>query len=51
MHDYLKDAAKASGLTDGQLIAVVRHIRDRAKLSGFEQAVLDELERRRLKVD
>lgn len=51
MHDYLKDAAKASDMTDAQLIAVVRHIRDRAKLSGFEQAVLDEVERRHLRMD
>ncbi|WP_313807135.1 hypothetical protein [Sphingobium sp.] len=48
MHDHLKDAANASDLSDGQLFTIRRRISDRKNLTGFEQAVLDEMERRHL---
>ncbi|WP_242128599.1 hypothetical protein [Sphingobium sp. Sx8-8] len=48
MHDYLKDAADAADLSDAQLIAIFRQLRDRDRPTGFEQAVLDELKRRHL---
>ncbi len=48
VHDHLKDAADAAGLTDAQLAAIRRRIADPKRPTGFEQAVLDEMERRRL---
>lgn len=48
MHDYLKDAANAADLSDEQLIAIYEKIRDLNHPTGFEQAVLDEMERRHL---
>jgi hypothetical protein len=48
MHDYLKDAAEAADLSDAQLIALYDQIRDRDHPTGFEQAILDEMERRHL---
>ncbi|UZW57263.1 hypothetical protein NUH86_21335 [Sphingobium sp. JS3065] len=48
MHDHLKDAAAAADLTDEQLAAIYRRIADPKRPSGFEQAVLDEMERRHL---
>ncbi|AMK20264.1 hypothetical protein Sj15T_40050 [Sphingobium sp. TA15] len=49
MHDYLKDAADAAKLTDEQLLAILRRIGDPKHPTGFEQAVLDEMERRHLR--
>src|SRR3546814_4159574 len=46
VHDYLKDAADAAKLTDEQLLAILRRIGDPKHPTGFEQAVLDEMERR-----
>ncbi|WP_375195980.1 hypothetical protein [Sphingobium sp.] len=48
MHDYLKDAAEAADLSDAKLIALYDQIRNRDHPTGFEQAVLDEMERRHL---
>ncbi|EPR15066.1 hypothetical protein M527_26350 [Sphingobium indicum IP26] len=49
VHDYLKDAADAAKLTDEQLLAILRRIGDPEHPTGFEQAVLDEMERRHLR--
>ncbi|WP_198147468.1 hypothetical protein [Sphingobium chungbukense] len=48
MHDYLKDAADAASLSDDELRAINRDMRDPANPTDFEQAVLDEMERRHL---
>jgi len=48
VHDHLKDAADAADLTDEQLVAIRRKIGDPKHPTGFEQAVLDEMERRHL---
>ncbi|WP_176593816.1 hypothetical protein [Sphingobium sp. EM0848] len=48
MHDHLKDAAEAASLSDEQLRAISSKMRDPANPTDFEQAVLDEMERRHL---
>lgn len=48
MHDYLHDAAEAAKLTDVQLIAIWNEAMEAKKLTGFQQAVLDEIQLRRL---
>lgn len=48
MHDHLKDAAEAASLSDEQLFAISGRMHDPAKPTDFEQAVLDEMERRHL---
>ncbi|WP_162854569.1 hypothetical protein [Sphingobium estronivorans] len=48
MHDHLKDAADAASLSDDQLRAISRRMRDPAHPTDFEQAVLDEMNRRHL---
>ncbi|AJR23736.1 MULTISPECIES: hypothetical protein [Sphingobium] len=48
VHDHLKDAAEAAALTDKELAAIRRRMGDPKNPSGFEQAVLDEMERRHL---
>lgn len=51
MHDHLKDAAVAASMSDDQLLEAHGQIDGAVELTGEQQAIKDEIDRRGLKAD